>query len=187
MLNYWSKQVGIDNYEQDKEQVNSKEDNKKLNNNIGVIDTKTEEKKKEEESKNKTEDNKIVVDENVIKNNDNSITSNEESLISENKEESINDGSVEEEDYASAFKVSKSDIMSSLSLLDKGKILIIATKLSSVDYKKTQEFLQIGDEKGIINAMKLLKEKLSEEDYSKVREVAEKFLNMEIVENKLFK
>lgn len=83
----------------------------------------------------------------------------------------------------SVFKVSKDDIKSKLSLADKEKILNAATKLSPVDYAKIKKYIESEDsEEGIKMAMKLLKERLSEKDYNKVREVASKFLNMELIE-----
>ena len=83
----------------------------------------------------------------------------------------------------SVFKISKDNIKSKLSLADKEKILNAATKLSPVDYAKIKKYIESEDsEEGIKMAMKLLKERLAEKDYNKVREVASKFLNMELIE-----
>ena len=179
MLNHWNKYVSP-NYNGYKEEVNSKvntkgeleSDNKKQNNTNVKIDKKVVEKKK-------IVNDKIVVKEKVNDVNTDVRNSSEKDLINNSN------GSENEETYAAAFKVSKNEIMSSLSLIDKGRILIIASKLSAIDYKKIQELLKIGDEKGIITAIKLLKEKLSEKDYTKIRGIAEKFLNMEMVENQI--
>ena len=179
MLSHWNKYVSP-NYNGYKEEVNSKvntkgeleSDNKKQNNTSVKIDNKVAEKKK-------IANDKIVVKEKVNDDNTDVRNSSEKDLINNSN------GSENEETYAAAFKVSKNEIMSSLSLIDKGRILIIASKLSTIDYKKIQELLKIGDEKGIITAIKLLKEKLSEKDYNKIRGIAEKFLNMEMVENQI--
>lgn len=195
MLNDWSKYQSV-NYEQDKVEINSKiynkedlkVDNKKINEKNVVINKVVEQKKKAEVEKKKVEDNikiednKIIVSQKANENNDRPKSSSEQSY---NNDQTINsDYDIEsDENYAAAFKVSKSDIINKLSISDKGKIFIIATKLSALDYSKTQQFFQMGDEKGIINAIRFLKKILSEKDYNKVREVAGKFLNMKMVEN----
>lgn len=83
----------------------------------------------------------------------------------------------------SVFKVSKDDIQSKLSLADKEKILNAAMKLSPVDYARIKQYVELeNSEEGIRKSMKLLKERLSEKDYNKVRETTSKFLNMDLIE-----
>ncbi|WML36614.1 hypothetical protein [Clostridium sp. OS1-26] len=65
---------------------------------------------------------------------------------------------------------------------DKEKLLSIAAKLSAVDYEKINKYLQNGSDEDIKNTIKLLKSRLSDKDYEKVRVVAEKFINMDVVE-----
>lgn len=79
------------------------------------------------------------------------------------------------------FKVSRSQIKDSLTLLDKEKLLSVASKLSAVDYEKIKEYLQDGSDDDMKSTIKLLKERLSDKDYEKVKEVAQKFINMEAI------
>lgn len=81
----------------------------------------------------------------------------------------------------SVFKISKSQIKDSLTILDKEKLLSVASKLSAVDYEKIKGYLEEGSNDDIKNTIKLLKQRLSDKDYEKVREVAEKFINMEAI------
>ena len=80
------------------------------------------------------------------------------------------------------FKVSRSKINESLTLSDKAKLLSVASKLSAIDYEKVNKYIESGKDEDIKNAIKLLKERLSEKDYDKVKEVAKKFINMDVVE-----
>lgn len=99
------------------------------------------------------------------------------------KNETTKDNS--EKDEASVFKVSKEEIKEKLSLSDKQKLLLVARKLSPSDYEKINQYIgNEGDEQGIIDAIKLLRDRLSDKDYEKIKEVAGKFLNMDVVEKK---
>ena len=80
------------------------------------------------------------------------------------------------------FKVSRAKINDSLTLSDKAKLLSIASKLSAVDYEKVRKYLESGADEDVKNAIKLLKERLSEKDYDRVKEVAKKVINMDVVE-----
>ena len=198
MLNDWCKYQSV-KYEQDKEEINSKiniikdlkvnitedskedlkVDNKKINRKIAAIDNIIEEDNKIGD--NKIQDNKIVVNQKANEYNDNPNSKSEESYNNETINSDYDSGN--DENYVAAFKVFKGDIINSLSISDKSKIFIISTKLSALDYTKTQQFFQMGDERGIINAIRFLKEILSAKDYNKVREIAGKFVNMKMVEN----
>lgn len=102
-----------------------------------------------------------------------------EDAVSENvKKDSANYSS----DSTPVFKVSKSKIKDKLTLSDKEKLLSIAAKLSAVDYEKINTYLQNGSDEDIKNTIKLLKSRLSDKDYEKVKLVAEKFINMDVVE-----
>ncbi len=102
-----------------------------------------------------------------------------EDAVSENvKKDSANYSS----DSTPVFKVSKSKIKDKLTLSDKEKLLSIAAKLSAVDYEKINTYLQNGSDEDIKNTIKLLKSRLSDKDYEKVKLVAEKFINMNVVE-----
>lgn len=83
----------------------------------------------------------------------------------------------------SVFKVSASKIKEDLTTSDKIKLLYAGMKLNKEDYKKVKGYLYDKDaEDGVLKALKLLKKDLSEKEYDKVREVAEKFINMDLAE-----
>lgn len=123
------------------------------------------------EQNNKTVDVKKDTVENNVRKNE---LENSEIVNDKNGEYSHNSAPV--------FKVSKSKIKDSLTLSDKEKLLSIATKLSAVDCEKVNKYLETGSDKDIKSTIKLLKSRLSDKDYEKVRVVAEKFINMDAVE-----
>ena len=89
-----------------------------------------------------------------------------------------------EQNEQSVFKVSTGKIMESLTPADKIKLLYISIKLGKENYKKVEEHLYAKDaENGVLKALKLLKENLSEKEYKKVRIIAGKFIDMELAEN----
>lgn len=110
--------------------------------------------------------------------------------ISKNKEKNLQEYNNSTENNTSnssaqdvpVFKVSRSKIKDSLTLSDKSKLLGVASKLSAVDYDKVNKYLQSGSDEDVKNTIKLLKERLSDKDYDKVKEVAKKFINMDVVE-----
>jgi lipopolysaccharide export LptBFGC system permease protein LptF len=104
--------------------------------------------------------------------------SSEDAVSESVKKDSANYSS----DSTPVFKVSKSKIKDKLTLSDKEKLLSIAAKLSAVDYEKINTYLQNGSDEDIKNTIKLLKSRLSDKDYEKVKLVAEKFINMDVVE-----
>lgn len=79
------------------------------------------------------------------------------------------------------FKIAKSKIKDNLTFIDKEKLLSIGSKLSAVDYEKTKKYLENGSDEDIKSTIKLLRERLSDKDFEKVKEVAGKFINMEAV------
>jgi hypothetical protein len=89
----------------------------------------------------------------------------------------------DEQNEQSVFKVSTGKIMDNLTSTDKIKLLYISIKLGRDNYKKVEEYLYAKDaENGVLEALKLLKEKLSEKEYEKVRSIAGKFIDMEAAE-----
>ena len=106
----------------------------------------------------------------------------EEDLEANSSENSENTNDSQSKDSTPVFKVSKSKIKDSLTLADKEKLLSIATKLSAIDYEKINKYLETGSDEDIRNTIKLLKNRLSDKDYEKVKGVAEKFINMDAIE-----
>lgn len=118
---------------------------------------------------------------NKSKLNDSSNTSNSSynGIVSENTNDDLKN-----EETSSVFKIQSDKIQGELTLADKEKILAIANKLSPVDYVKIKNYLESSDAgKGMMDTMKLLKERLTESDYQRIRGVASKFLNMNVIDN----
>lgn len=103
------------------------------------------------------------------------------------EDDTKNDASIDNVDKndTQVFKVSREEIKDKLTLSDKQKILSVARKLSPSDYEKINQYINNEDgDQGVIDAVKLLRDRLSDKDYEKIKEVAGKFLNMEVVEKK---
>ena len=118
------------------------------------------------------------------KNNDNSKTSDSNIVRSETElpKESPSENN-DTEKTASVFKVNREDIFSELSFFDKEKLLLISTKLKVSDYKKINVLLQGDvDGTGVLTSLKILKDKLSKNDYSKIKQIFSKFINMDLVD-----
>ena len=137
------------------------------NDNTASVPNKTEQKKKP-----------VTTNNNSKKNNENS-----NSATIKNRDQNEDQNTLTKKD-AAVFKVSKGDIKGMLSLSDKQKIFAIALKLSASDYNRIKGYLEDGDDESIVKALKLLKDRLSEKDYEKLKTVADKFVNMDVVEGK---
>lgn len=88
------------------------------------------------------------------------------------------------EEAKSVFKVSAGNIEKSLSTMDKAKLLFIGSKLSTVDEGRVKDYLSNKDqEEGVKKAYKLLKQRLDDDDINKVKEILEKYINIDVVEN----
>jgi len=92
--------------------------------------------------------------------------------------------SISKKKEIAVFKVSKGQIKDMLSLTDILRIESIAGKLSGGDFTRVKQYLQQGDDESAIKALKLLKERLSDKDYEKFKVVADKYINLEVVEGK---
>lgn len=183
--------------------------NKKYNNLYSILKYKNNKYEKIYEQINQDKDNYYLAKHNIVKevvannnsNNDEYYTlrkfkintspvitgdnsSSENKTEESNNKNSKNYNDIKTQEIASAFKVNVYDIEESLTLSDKVKLLSAAIKLAPVDYARVEEYLKSSDgEEGVIEALKLLKARLDDKDYQKIRDVADKFLNMDIVEN----
>lgn len=82
------------------------------------------------------------------------------------------------------FKVKKDDIFSSMSIIDKERVFVIATKLSKTDYNKIVYLLKNDNNgSGVISSFQILKDKLSKKDYLKLKGIAGKYINMNVVDD----
>jgi hypothetical protein len=107
---------------------------------------------------------------------------NDKNMTSSEKGDVTKDTNTLLKQDVSVFKVSKWRVQDTLTLLDKEKLLSVVMKLSPVDYKKITQYLQNGSNEDIKNTIKLLRERLSDKDYKKIMEVAQKFINIDVVE-----
>ena len=159
----------IKNGEDTVHDYNNKKENKTVtkeknidNSNMSVKDTADE---KEQVSPQQEKN----VDENVISGN-----TKENSNIVENAT------SNDQKNDVPVFKVSKNQIMDKISFTDKAKILSISKSLSPEDFNKLQEDISDDDEKkGLLNAMELLKKRLNNDDFNKMKNIASKFINLD--------
>jgi hypothetical protein len=88
------------------------------------------------------------------------------------------------EEAKSVFKVSQNSLsISSLSNIDKLKLLFIYKKLDSKDEEKISEFLNEGNEDAVKNIFHLLRDRLSDDDYKSVEDITAPFINLDVAEN----
>lgn len=162
---------------------NTSKQNTSIKKDISQTDNKVESKVKPETSYTVTDAYKNLkmneMNEKMEQDKENIKKDSSENTINEKVKENL-DGS--SNNSAPVFKVTKSQIKDKLTLSDKEKLLSIAAKLSAVDYEKINKYLQNGSDEDIKSTIKLLKSRLSDKDYEKVKVVAEKFINMDVVE-----
>lgn len=145
----------------------------------------TEEKEsKIDISKNNEDENKNI---NHEKEND---IHNEEDTNDVLKEKKVE----KEEDYnqdknyetAEVFKVNKDEIKDKITLNEKSKLLFIAGKLSMLDYAKIVETMKSSDEMNSASEIfQILKTRLNDEDYAKVKKILEPYMFVENIENNI--
>lgn len=104
-----------------------------------------------------------------------------------NSSEAIDSGEVSQSGYpdsTAVFKVESSTIEDSLSIMDKAKLLGVATKISPVDYARIYNYLyDENSARGIINTFRLLKTRLSNSDYDKIKDIASQYMDVDCIEN----
>ncbi|MVX63868.1 hypothetical protein GKZ28_09210 [Clostridium chromiireducens] len=88
----------------------------------------------------------------------------------------------------SIYKVNKGKILEQLSPENKKELEQIMKKLSALDMGRIKEYYEEPDEeKGVINAFKLLKKRLSSEDYNKLERLSSSFLDIKRINEKIKK
>lgn len=93
-----------------------------------------------------------------------------------------------EENYETApvFKVNKDEIKDIISLDEKSKLLFMARKLSVVDYAKIVEIMKSSDEMNSASEIfQILKSRLNDEDYLKVKKILEPYMFVENIESNI--
>ncbi|SHH50459.1 hypothetical protein [Clostridium grantii] len=165
--------------------IKEKIDNDNLIEESNQINFKTNDKEEKNsfDESNQTNDNNK--DNLIEKNTDNTNIQNEEKKVDETKEEinKYDSSKTEIVEDVSVFKVSSSEIFSSLTLSDKEKLLVVGSKLSPIDYACMKEYLYMDDrDEGAKKAILLLKSRLSNEDYAKVKEIMDDYINIKAIE-----
>ncbi|MCY6958796.1 hypothetical protein [Clostridium brassicae] len=169
----------INKYKNDKSSSKNKgiEENKEIikENQKSIVKNNESNKKKleQQENNNKVNDNNEV--------NDNMNTPRDEQV---NVENSRSDLKVQEHKKKQPFfKVPTKDIRDNLTLRDKQKLILLARKLSPFDYSRIRMDLHCEDEEqGVRDAIILARQRLSHEDYQNIRNILEKFINIELIE-----
>lgn len=82
------------------------------------------------------------------------------------------------------IKVPVEEIVSCLSLSEKGKLFTISRKLSNEDYNNFQEYLGYKNQKiGMRKALEIIEAKLPQDEVEEVKAILSKFMDMELIEN----
>ena len=85
---------------------------------------------------------------------------------------------------ASLFTVKKEEILDKLSFKDKTKLLSVANKMSAVDVERIRESLEKNNEKeGAAEVFKVIKRRLTDEDYKQVKEILSPYINIKLLES----
>ena len=86
----------------------------------------------------------------------------------------------------SVYKLEKGKILERLSSNDKKDLGKIIKKLSTFDIGKIKEYYEnFNDEEGVINIFRLLKKRLTIEDYERIHEISTSFLDFNSIEKKI--
>jgi hypothetical protein len=86
----------------------------------------------------------------------------------------------------SIYKLEKGKILEKLSSNDKKDLEKIIKKLSAFDIGKIKEYYEnFNDEEGVVNIFRLLKKRLTIEDYERIHEISASFLDFNSIEKKI--
>lgn len=81
------------------------------------------------------------------------------------------------------FNIKKEEIVSSLNIKEKSKIISIINKLSSVDIERIREMLsKKGEKEGAKEIVRILKLRLVEKDYNDIKSILPPYINIEFLE-----
>jgi hypothetical protein len=84
------------------------------------------------------------------------------------------------------YRIDKNEILEKLSSDDKRNLEKITKKLSTLDIRKIKGYFEdSNDEKGLINTFVLLKKRLSSDDYKKIEEISNSFLDVDKINKEI--
>jgi hypothetical protein len=120
----------------------------------------------------------------IFQNNINSVSEvqNEHSFQDEIKGE-FDSYNIEQRKRNQVIKIPIGDLMSHLSLNEKGKLMAISTRFKEDDYEKFEEYLGYKNQKvGVRKALEVLEEKLPPKQVEEIKEILSKYIDMKVVE-----
>jgi hypothetical protein len=86
----------------------------------------------------------------------------------------------------SLYKFDKENSLQQLSTDNKKELEKIMKKLSTFDYGKIKEYYEYpNEEEGLINIFKLLRKRLTTEDYKRIQEISSVFLDIDGINKKI--
>ncbi|WP_461206710.1 hypothetical protein [Clostridium sp. DL1XJH146] len=168
-----------DNIEEVKENCNNDEDVTKA-----CIDMKNNnEEKKIIENLNNSNNSNNANNANCNEKDDIGIIQNEKNTSQKN--ENIDEIYILNEKDVSVFKVDADKILDELTLNEKKTLLFLGTKFSPIDYVKIKNYLYMDDrEEGVSCALKLAEKRLTNEDFKKMEDVIDEYIDVDAVEKK---
>ena len=86
----------------------------------------------------------------------------------------------------SIYKLDKGSILEKLSSSDKRDFEKIIKKLSTFDLGKIKEYYEdSNDEEGVVSIFKLLRERLTAEDYKQIHQISASFLDLDSIDQRI--
>lgn len=86
----------------------------------------------------------------------------------------------------SLYKINKKNVLYQLEDKEKQELEVIIYKLSAFDIGKIESYIEdLDEDRGAINMFKLLKKRLSSEDYNRIREICVIFLDIDELEKQM--
>lgn len=177
------------NYDIDSEGGNPAPQSVKINENRQKADKIEKQRNKKDIVKNDNSNNKnnapIQKDESQNKENQEEKKPDQDNIDDKTQVQNKESSDDEKED-TTVFKVDKNTIASKISLIDKAKLLYYSKKLSAVDEGRIQKLLKSGDEyNASVNIFKILKERLSKDEYGKIKEILSPYIYISKIEKSI--
>lgn len=84
------------------------------------------------------------------------------------------------------YKIDKNQILKRISSDDKKDLEKILKKLSTLDMGKIKEYFEdTNDDEGVVNSFLLLKKRLTNDDYKKIEEISDSYLDINQIHKKM--
>ena len=127
-----------------------------------------------------------IIEENLDSNNEykEKIDSKSKESSNNNKNNTIGIESLEQDESVAVFKVDKNSIINEIPNKDKLKLIKMANNLSISDYKELVDHVKRNDElPAAIDIFKLLKRKLTINDYEQLTKILLPYIDIDMIEN----